>query len=504
MKQRCFICNNQVGDLEQRPNDDWSSRYHCPCCGFVWLSQKSVDFVLSDNRISEKEKSIISICLREIHEKQGQEGVQNALSLDDIQDMIEKYQPLDFLNKIEKFLLVLEENSKSPGAFVTLNMAADFSLYHCHSIYELISLLGFIYREGLIDTGEGESLGKILDRGITQDTFGDEYPIILTTKGLHQLKEMSRTDKTDLFMAQAVSQVNGLKIESENLAALLKESKGETKKALAEIDSIRESRDKALNETKKFQIKEECARREREKVEQENKEAIVAKRAALEMVKIAQTERDNAQATVKTTRAEIKKARILAEIALTRAEIAQEKKKEAMGQARAAKAEKAEAGSQAQRAVKTREKAENEAHTAKLEKERALDQAACALAEKLTAISIAEKEKIERQRSLEKMKTAQADARSAKALARGEVEQKIRALRAEAQALAEAKKARKMAEKAFFTLQKIEQEKKEAQAASRRAQENVMDVEYKMDQALKALHKAELEKKEALKLVYGA
>jgi len=456
VEHRCLICKSRVNDFPEQYSDEIDYRYYCPCCGFVALSRQAANYIQTDGLISEKDKSVISICLRdrferseerkaksgsqegdtsnndsEHHNRKDDETIEN-LTVDSLKEIVTTYRNLAPLRKIEHFLLVVERLTKSPGHFADIKVHADYPLFHSPSSYELVSLISFLHKEELIDIKKSPELS------------GDDCSVMLTTKGLQRLKELTQDDKIDMFMEGAV-----------NLA-----QKADEEKLKAETE-----RKKALEKVIKY-------------------------------------------------KALIKKITAVSEITISRLKNEEQCKKIALKEIEQLKKQKDKLASELESAKKARQSAEDNCKAAIIEQQKAIAQALAATEEKRTALLIAEKLKTDRQVALERMNAALDAAQREKAekdkAVNAAIEAQAQILRSSQEALkekehltAELISARQVADNSLFAVKRAEDAKKEAEAVARVATGKVMDAEYKMEKALRALRQAEDEKRDAFKLAYG-
>ncbi|MBF0228337.1 MAG: hypothetical protein HQK63_01895 [Desulfamplus sp.] len=541
VKHRCLICRNSVSDFPENfgNNDNIDYRYNCPCCGNVALSDEAANYISTDGFISAKDKSIISICLRQqferekVKSKNSDSNTNNIsdekLTVESINKLIATYQPLSPLRKIENFLLIVEAKTKSPGHFTDIKIQTDYPLFYCLSSYELVSLITFLHKEELLEFKTSEriinsdesainssesTINSTASTDVTRiagsskyssQLFGDECSVMLTTKGLQRLKELTHGDKTDLFMENAMTLAQ--KADEEKAAAfeMVKIANVQKVKAESELKKAVELLEKA-NEDKELE-----------------KQAV--KDSVLEMVKSANIEKDKALEKVKKYQALIKKTTAVSEITLNRLKNEEKAKDEVLKEITKLKAEieilktqNRDLSSSLDSAIRAKDRAENKAKDAVKRaeegKQKALDEALMAIEEKRTSILIAQKAKQEKQVALQEKQIALERMNAAIDSAEKEkvekqraidlaIEAKKAALKENERLSSQLKAAKQVADNALLAVKKAESEKKEAETVARVALGKVMDSEYKMEKALKALHKAEEEKRDALKVAYG-
>jgi nucleoside 2-deoxyribosyltransferase len=171
---KCIFCPVIVPE-PQTIHD--SQSYNCPRCGEVWITRTAV---ASIEQISERDKLVISIVLRNEYERRGQKPRDQPVTLDDLKGMIASHRHLDALDKMDQTLLILDRMSqKKVGKRVKINTLVDVSLFHCADRDELQSVLRYLKEEGYINSS---------------GTIADENEHWLSRNGLERLRQIKLPD----------------------------------------------------------------------------------------------------------------------------------------------------------------------------------------------------------------------------------------------------------------------------------------------------------------------
>ena len=98
MGYKCYFCNSDDLRDVRTGFGDSPDTYECPKCGFVNLTNDAADDIPGE-RFTEKEKQIISICLRNQYESHNRKRLQKQFTLNDLHQIINQYSPLEPLRK---------------------------------------------------------------------------------------------------------------------------------------------------------------------------------------------------------------------------------------------------------------------------------------------------------------------------------------------------------------------------------------------------------------------
>jgi len=185
MAVTCLFCNQDVTN----DGDFRSSRtlYMCKRCGFVQLTEEAADD-FAGARFTEKDKSAISITLRNEWERSGQKESNRKLTLSDLKNMASQYRPLDPIDKMDNALVTFEKKSNYVGAIIQIDLRNDYPLYHCNGFDELRSICKLLSREDFI-------LGP--------NALAPESNAFITAKGYQRLREIKTPgrDSKQCFVA---------------------------------------------------------------------------------------------------------------------------------------------------------------------------------------------------------------------------------------------------------------------------------------------------------------
>lgn len=169
---RCYFSKNKVNMLPG--TETGSVFYNCPVCGIVYLTEEAAE--LHQGQISDEQKHIISIVLRNNYENRGRKRSKKPLTLDEL-FQIAKTPLLDPIEKMDNALLILEKESKYVGQPVSVDITNDFPLYHCFEPKELHPLLMLLLQEGYIEA---------------KDHYNPHNECYLNAKGYQRLREIKK------------------------------------------------------------------------------------------------------------------------------------------------------------------------------------------------------------------------------------------------------------------------------------------------------------------------
>ncbi len=186
MPMKCMFC-----EQEFEPSHDWEdiTRYECPRCGIVMLTREAAEDFEGEN-FKRHEKRIMSIVLRNQHERRRWKPPPQSLTLDDLRRIVKQYRVLDPLDKMDDCLLKLERKQLYIGHEVKVKSKRDYPYYHCIYEDEMHSLNKLLSSEGLIE---------IQDLDGTVDITADGY------KRLSELKTLGK-DSRQCFVAMWFAQ----------------------------------------------------------------------------------------------------------------------------------------------------------------------------------------------------------------------------------------------------------------------------------------------------------
>lgn len=184
---KCYFCEKEGISNERSGWGKIINTYDCPRCGRVILTFEAASDL--KGYLTNKNKSILSICLRNYNEKKDYRSTQKQLTLHDLDQFLNSYHEMDALEKIDNALLILEQKSNFIGDKVRVYIGNDYPYYHCIGLDELSMILRFLYMEDYISTVSG--------------TFFPDDPFFITTKGYGRLAELRKVneDSRQCFVA---------------------------------------------------------------------------------------------------------------------------------------------------------------------------------------------------------------------------------------------------------------------------------------------------------------
>jgi nucleoside 2-deoxyribosyltransferase len=182
---RCHFCKRDVSKSAGRSFGASSTLYDCPVCGKVNLTNDAASII--EAKISDEQKRIISIVLRNNYENRGREPAKRPLSSEELLQ-IAKTVPLDPIDRMDNALLILGRKSKYFRQLLKVDSQNDFTRYHCLNPTDLQGLLVLLCKEGYIEARE--------------DSLNPQNGLSLDTKGYQRLRELRKTsDSRQCFVA---------------------------------------------------------------------------------------------------------------------------------------------------------------------------------------------------------------------------------------------------------------------------------------------------------------
>ncbi len=152
---QCYFCDSlSIADVKAPLVDSGPQSYLCRKCGHVFLDP---DTALSSKikSFTENQKKIISIYIRNEYERSDRRAFVKALNLQNLDQIIKQYRPLDPLDKMDNVLKNLERSSEHTGSTIDLNPEFDFPYYHCYNRDELNSMLLLLGQDSFISHNPG-------------------------------------------------------------------------------------------------------------------------------------------------------------------------------------------------------------------------------------------------------------------------------------------------------------------------------------------------------------
>jgi hypothetical protein len=181
MSLTCIFCNSNLcySDGKTGPT---KTNYICSKCGHVRLADEETYDDFNGERFSPDQKAIISIVLRNEDVNRNQNNPINPLRLIELFQIIEQYNFLDPLDKMDNALLNIDRSIKYVGGEMRINLDNDYPYFHCFTPRELEALLRLFeeQQQHLI------SIAPMALRNIS---------ISITSKGYQKLKEIKKPGK---------------------------------------------------------------------------------------------------------------------------------------------------------------------------------------------------------------------------------------------------------------------------------------------------------------------
>ena len=184
----CFFCNTDISKIIEKNKYDFSqSKYECPICGQVFLTTEAAEDFQGD-KFTERQKRLISICLRNEYESRHRKWPEHKKTLDDLHQLVDQYREKDPLEKLDNALLTINNKSVFVGDSVRVSIPHDYPYYHCFHKEELLSVLQFLAEQGYLTC---------------EKTIKTTRDVTITPKGYFRLQELIRfqTDSRKCFVA---------------------------------------------------------------------------------------------------------------------------------------------------------------------------------------------------------------------------------------------------------------------------------------------------------------
>ena len=184
---KCYFCDaSNVTGVKKGPEGLYAPRYECPRCGHVRLTQACADDFAAHG-FDGHQKRILSIWLRNEHEKRRRRPAAKPLALGDLEQAVKQYRRLDPLEQMDNALLNHEKATLYTGHVLQVKPEQDFPYYHCFFHKELRQILRFLYDERLIDVG---------------DRANPQNALWIAQTGYERLRELKRhKDSRQCFVA---------------------------------------------------------------------------------------------------------------------------------------------------------------------------------------------------------------------------------------------------------------------------------------------------------------
>ena len=172
------------------------SVYNCLRCGFVCLTHTA--FVgFPSMKYSEEQKNILSICFRLDWEQSGrnQEKIKKPKTLDDLNQILSNYRPLDPLGKMDNALLNFNKKCNHLGEYISVSTQMDYPHYHCKEPNELNALIQMALEEEIIigsfsrDHMNDFKIDSRTQSELTLEAFK------ISTKGYKRLREIQKQNQ---------------------------------------------------------------------------------------------------------------------------------------------------------------------------------------------------------------------------------------------------------------------------------------------------------------------
>ncbi len=188
---KCFFCIHRSVNIRYEKDTEYGDLYSylCDICGHVLLTTEAADDFDSLG-LSEIDRKTLSIYVRNEYEKNDRRNFSKPISRSRLLQIIMQNPPLSPIEKMEKVLLNLEKESKRVGYSWVINTEVEYSYYYCMQKEELMSILGFLYKDGFIDTE-------------TQLPYASHRPILIAPSGYERIIELKRKqiDSRQCFVA---------------------------------------------------------------------------------------------------------------------------------------------------------------------------------------------------------------------------------------------------------------------------------------------------------------
>ena len=183
----CLFCNKDVTNEGGQDFRSSQKLYMCKRCGLVDLEVKAAEDFAGE-RFTEKDKSSISITLRNEWERSGRRGSNRKLTLSDIVNIVSLYRPMDPIEKMDHALINFEKSSNYVGAKINIDLRNDYPLYYCNEPGELREICNLLFKEGFT---------------FAPDAVNPQNDFSITAKGYQKLREIKKPggDSKQCFVA---------------------------------------------------------------------------------------------------------------------------------------------------------------------------------------------------------------------------------------------------------------------------------------------------------------
>lgn len=148
MAALCLFCNHNVTNDGGSGFGPTKTFYMCHRCGFIHLTDEAVEY-LDSERFKEKDKTAISITLRNEWERRGRVRTGEKITYEELEQIISAFKPLDPIEKMDQALINFEKASHYVGSTVKFSPDNDYPLYYCNGPGELIAICKLLFKAGL-------------------------------------------------------------------------------------------------------------------------------------------------------------------------------------------------------------------------------------------------------------------------------------------------------------------------------------------------------------------
>jgi len=183
----CYFCGKSQG-ITGEIEFEFGFGFKCPRCGPVRLNIDNRDYIIGSSHLSEKDRRIISIYLRNNYEKRGPGGSKKQLTFLDLTQIVKTYRDNDAIEKMEIALLNIDSKCKFVGDFISVSLENDYPYYHCFDQKELHPLLVMLLKSYFI---EPEDIAS--DHIYQQQNIHESLRI--TPKGYEKIRELKKSSK---------------------------------------------------------------------------------------------------------------------------------------------------------------------------------------------------------------------------------------------------------------------------------------------------------------------
>jgi hypothetical protein len=149
MSLTCIFCDNNFDYVNGRLRPT-KTDYICSRCGYVRLADEETYDDFEGEKFSQDKKTIISIVLRNEYENRNHKPPLKALTLDDLSQIVEQYNRLDPLAKMDNALINIDRSIKYVGGWTKIITGFDYPYYHCFNKDELDTVISLLTEQNLI------------------------------------------------------------------------------------------------------------------------------------------------------------------------------------------------------------------------------------------------------------------------------------------------------------------------------------------------------------------